>query len=68
MERFERHYTPKHGSWKDMAEIEIGVLCRQALSHYPYTERMQYYKCVQIFPLIGFTGILCRHCGEKTNQ
>ena len=30
--RFEWHFTPKHGSWLDMAEIEIGVLCRQALS------------------------------------
>ena len=31
-ERFEWHYTPKHGSWLDMAEIEIGVMCRQALA------------------------------------
>ena len=31
-ERFEWHYTPRHGSWLDMAEIEIGILCRQALS------------------------------------
>ena len=30
--RFERHYTPKHGSWLDMAEIEIGVMSRQALA------------------------------------
>jgi len=30
--RFEWHYTPKHGSWLNMAEIEIGVMCRQALS------------------------------------
>lgn len=30
-ERFEWHYTPKHGSWLDMAEIEIGILSRQAL-------------------------------------
>jgi hypothetical protein len=29
--RFEWHYTPNHGSWLDMAEIEIGVMCRQAL-------------------------------------
>jgi hypothetical protein len=29
--RFEIHYTPKHGSWLDMAEIEIGVLMRQCL-------------------------------------
>lgn len=31
-ERFEWHFTPKHGSWLDMAEIEIGILCRQALA------------------------------------
>ena len=31
-ERFEWHYTPKHGSWLDMAEIEIGIPCRQALA------------------------------------
>jgi hypothetical protein len=30
--RFEWHYVPKHGSWLDMAEIEIGVMCRKALS------------------------------------
>lgn len=32
MERFEWHYTPKHGSWLDMAEIELGILGRQCLS------------------------------------
>jgi hypothetical protein len=31
-ERFEIHYTPKHGSWLDMAEIELGILMRQCLS------------------------------------
>jgi len=30
--RFEWHYTPKHASWLDMAEIEIGIMCRQALA------------------------------------
>ena len=30
-QRLEIHYTPKHGSWLDMAEIEIGVLARQCL-------------------------------------
>ena len=30
--RFELHYTPKHGSWLDMAEIELGILGRQCLS------------------------------------
>ena len=31
-QRFEWHYTPKHGSWLNMAEIELSVLSRQALS------------------------------------
>jgi DDE superfamily endonuclease len=30
-ERFEFHYTPKHGSWLDMAESELGVLSSQCL-------------------------------------
>jgi hypothetical protein len=30
--RFEWHFTPKHASWLNMAEIEIGVLSRQALA------------------------------------
>jgi DDE superfamily endonuclease len=31
-ERFEFHYTPKHGSWLNMAEIEFSVLSRQCLA------------------------------------
>ena len=31
LRRIEFHYTPKHGSWLNMAEIEIGVLDRQCL-------------------------------------
>ncbi len=31
VERFEWHYTPKHGSWLDMAQTELGVLSRQCL-------------------------------------
>lgn len=31
-DRFEFHYTPKHGSWLNMAEIELSVLTRQCLS------------------------------------
>jgi hypothetical protein len=30
-ERLEIHHTPKHGSWLDMAEIELSVLTRQCL-------------------------------------
>ena len=29
--RFEIHYTPLHGSWLNMAELEIGILSRQCL-------------------------------------
>ena len=31
VERFEWHYTPKHGSWLDMAESELGVVSSQCL-------------------------------------
>lgn len=31
LQRIELHYTPKHGSWLNMAEIEISVLSRQCL-------------------------------------
>lgn len=30
-EKLEIHYTPKHGSWLDMAEIELSILSRQCL-------------------------------------
>src|SRR5271170_454150 len=32
VKRFEWQYTPKHGSWLDMAESELGVLSSQCLS------------------------------------
>jgi hypothetical protein len=31
VERFELHYTPKHGSWLNMAEIELSAIVRQCL-------------------------------------
>ena len=31
VERFEWHYTPKHGSWLDLAESELAVLTTQCL-------------------------------------
>lgn len=32
LNRLEIHYTPKHGSWLDIAEIELNVMTRQCLS------------------------------------
>jgi hypothetical protein len=32
LERLELHYTPKHGSWLDMAETELSVLASQCLN------------------------------------
>jgi hypothetical protein len=31
IDRLEIHYTPKHGSWLNMAEIELSILSRQCL-------------------------------------
>ena len=32
LKKLEFHYTPKHGSWLNMAEIELSVLSRQCLA------------------------------------
>lgn len=41
-EKLEIHYTPKHGSWLNMAEIEIGVMAKQCLSRYiPSMKQME---------------------------
>jgi hypothetical protein len=39
VERFESHYTPKHGSWLDMAESELGALATQCLDRRIPTSR-----------------------------
>ncbi len=33
-ERLEIHHTPKHGSWLNMAEIELSILSRQCMNDY----------------------------------
>jgi len=33
VDRLEIHYTPKHASWLNIAEIELSVLARQGLAH-----------------------------------
>ena len=32
LDRLEFHYTPKHGSWLNVAEIELSILSRQCLN------------------------------------
>ena len=42
MKRVQFHYTPKHASWLNMAEIEIGILSSQCLSgRIPSEEKMK---------------------------
>jgi hypothetical protein len=41
-QRIEWHYTPKHGSWLNMAELELSVLARQCLQ-----ERMETQQNIQ---------------------
>ena len=38
-DKLEIHYTPKHGSWLNMAEIELSVLSRQCLDRRCPTSR-----------------------------
>ena len=40
VERFEWHYTPKHGSWLNMAETELSVLSSQCLDRRISTRHM----------------------------
>jgi DDE superfamily endonuclease len=39
-QKLEFHYTPKHGSWLNMAEIELSVFARQCLQRRIATEAM----------------------------
>lgn len=43
-QKLEIHYTPKHGSWLDIAEIELSALTRQALldCRIPSLEKLNY--------------------------
>lgn len=40
LKRLEFHFTPKHGSWLNMAEIEWGVYSRSLPKHIPDDERL----------------------------
>jgi hypothetical protein len=51
--RLEIHYTPKHGSWLNVAEIELSVFTKQCLDRrIPDMERLQQEAC-QGAPKIG---------------
>ena len=49
-ERFEWHFTPKHGSWLDMAEIEIGVMSRQALAK-PFSDIESFKEQIRVWTI-----------------
>lgn len=49
-ERFEWHYTPKHGSWLNMAEIEIGVMSRQALAR-PLSDMESFKRQIRVWTI-----------------
>lgn len=34
LKKLDFHYTPKHGSWLNMAELELGIFSRQCLDRY----------------------------------
>ena len=40
VERFEWHYTPKHGSWLNLAESELAVLAKQCLDRRIPTQKI----------------------------
>jgi hypothetical protein len=40
--KLEFHYTPKHGSWLNMAEIELSVYSRQLNKHIPDEETLAF--------------------------
>lgn len=40
LSRLEFHYTPKHASWLNMAEIDLSVLVRQCLNQRIPTQEM----------------------------
>lgn len=43
-DRLEIHYTPKHGSWLDIAEIELSVMQNQCLGSRRIADKQQLHK------------------------
>jgi len=71
VERFEWHYTPKHGSWLDLAESELGVLSSSASTAGFPTKRASSRKSLlgarpQCQPQHGKLAILNSKCPHQT--
>ena len=47
LQRVQFHYTPKHASWLNMAEIEIGIMDRQCTGRRIGTEERLQHEVVQ---------------------
>ena len=64
-ERLEIHYPPKHGSWLNMAEIEIGVLVRQCLARrIPDQGVLRREAAAAAQPGRNTGGLALHHCGR----
>jgi hypothetical protein len=59
-ERLEIHHTPKHGSWLNMAEIELSVLGRQCLSR-------RIARQDTLLDQVGHWADRRNDCGRRTN-
>ncbi len=66
VERFEWHYTPKHGSWLDLAESELGVLSSQCLDRRIRRGNRRTGARPQCQPHQGQLAILNPKCPYKT--
>ena len=60
-DRLELHSTPKHGSWLNMAEIELSILAEQCLDRRladgrPWSERSRRGRRRATPPVVGSTG------------
>jgi DDE superfamily endonuclease len=55
-DRLEIHYTPKHGSWLNMAEIELAVLAGQCLDRRLADQATLQREVAAWQPVVGSTG------------
>jgi len=73
--KLEFHYTPKHGSWLNMAEIELSVLSRQCLDRrisskevlLPFSQGVRYNFRISRLPAVNVlmtSSTLVKNCPE----